>query len=64
VIKKLKPGESLMFWQEPSNPADPGAVHVRTMKGESVGYVARDLKDAFPLPVSATAAAACCGAMR
>jgi hypothetical protein len=37
------------------------------MKGDSVGYVARELKDAFPLPVRATAAAAaaaCCGAVR
>jgi hypothetical protein len=58
VIKKLKPGETLMFWQEPSNPADPGAVHVKTMDGKSVGYVAQDLKDAFPLPVRAPAAAA------
>jgi hypothetical protein len=67
VIQNLKPGDSLMFCQEPSNPADPGAVHVRTIHLEaSVGYIPQHLTDAFQLPVSslvaAAAAAAACGA--
>ncbi|KAF6264886.1 hypothetical protein COO60DRAFT_1181779 [Scenedesmus sp. NREL 46B-D3] len=49
VVKQLKPGQPLQFLQEPSNPADPGAVHVTTLDGCSVGYVAQHLTPAFPL---------------
>ncbi|WIA32943.1 hypothetical protein OEZ86_006109 [Tetradesmus obliquus] len=50
VIRQLLPGQPLLFQQEPSNPADPAAVHVTTLDGASVGYVAAHLTYAFKLP--------------
>uniref|UniRef100_A0A383VP87 HIRAN domain-containing protein n=1 Tax=Tetradesmus obliquus TaxID=3088 RepID=A0A383VP87_TETOB len=50
VIRQLLPGQPLLFQQEPSNPADPAAVHVTTLDGASVGYVAAHLTYAFTLP--------------
>lgn len=39
IIKKTAVGEPLLVVREPTNPVDPNAVAVLTIRGEQLGYV-------------------------
>lgn len=50
LVQQLQPGQPLLLVREPSNPHDAGAVAVRTLHGDAVGFIARELTAVLPLP--------------
>lgn len=53
LVRQLHPGQGVIFYREPSNPADPHAVAVYTAGMQQLGYLPRYTAQSWQLQVTA-----------